>query len=62
MNAIKNIKYPVQFDTSKRVFYEFDSFVRFFKRNKKSIKSVKINPPKIGANNFGSVEVTVKRK
>ena len=62
MNAVKNIKYATQFDSSKRVFYEFESFVNFFKRNHNSIKSLKIYPPKIGSNNFGSIEVKVKRK
>lgn len=60
MHAIKNIKYPVHFSSSKRVFYEFDSFVSFFNKNKEAIKNVKIHPKKIGSDNFGSVEVMVK--
>jgi len=47
--------------TNKRVFYEFNSFVNFLKKNKKSIQVVRIKPPKLGSKNFGSVEVKVKR-
>lgn len=62
MQTLRNLRYPTPFDSSMRVFYGFDSFLKFFKKNKKDIKNVKINPPKLGSNNFGSIEVTFKGK
>ncbi len=60
MSLAKDIKYP-SFDKSKRVFYEFSSFIHFFEKNRHSVKNVKINPAKIGSKNFGSIEVLVKK-
>lgn len=62
MSFIKNVKYPTLINPNKRVYYRFNSFISFFERNRKSIQSVKINPPKIGSSNFGSIEVKVKQK
>lgn len=53
----RRLKYPIAFDNSKRVFFEFGAFVRFFGKSRRSVKNFKINPPRIGDNNFGSIEV-----
>ena len=60
MSITKNIKYPVV-ETNQRVFYDFDKFTSFFRKNQNEIKAIKINPPKIGSKNFGSVKVKLKK-
>ena len=62
MNAVKDIKYPGSFDKPKKVYYDFGSVVKFLESNQGRIATFKINPPKLGSDNFGSVEITVKKR
>lgn len=61
MSTSKSIKYPLT-PSQKRVYYKFDSFLKFLEQNKENVKHVRINPPRLGSNNYGSVSVKLKHK
>lgn len=42
---------------NKRIFYNPQSYLRFLKANKKKIRSVSIQPPRLGSSGFGRIEV-----
>lgn len=60
MSTFKSVKYP-EYVKNEKVFYDFESFLSFFKKNKNSIQSVKVSPPRLGSNHFGSVQVKIKK-
>lgn len=58
MNAKNNIKtfdYPII--TNKKVFYNPQKYLKFLKKNKEEITSVKVIPAKLGKKGFGVIEV-----
>ena len=54
-NDTKLIDYPLI--TNKKVFYNPQKYLKFFKKNKQEITNVKVIPAKLGKEGFGVIEV-----
>ena len=48
--------------TRKRVFYNLESFIRFYSTHKDEISSLRIKPIKLGSDNFGAIKVSLKNR
>lgn len=46
--------------TDRRVFYNFDRFLNFYKPNKNNIEKIRVRPAKLGRSSYGSIEVKLK--
>ncbi|WP_286760926.1 hypothetical protein [Salegentibacter sp. UBA1130] len=57
---IHRAKYTTHIDARTRVFSNFDSFLDFFSRNRNNMERLKVHPPKLGSDGFGSIEVKLK--
>ncbi|MDO5104464.1 hypothetical protein [Capnocytophaga sp.] len=56
---VKNNKQVIDYPliTDKKVFYNPQKYLKFFKKNKEEITNVKVIPAKLGKKGFGVIEV-----